>query len=178
MSRLLRRPNTDSSKTHDITPASAGWHYVGFDLYRLSPGEVIAEITGDREVILVLVEGKADLSVGLTNYGELGDRMDVFERKKPHAVYAPSGVDWQAKATTACTLAVCSAPGKGGYPSRLITDIEIEERGRGANTRFIHPIAMEDKDIADSLLVTEVFTPRGTGPPTRPIGMMRMTTRG
>lgn len=161
MSRLLRRPNTDSSKTHDITPASAGWHYVGFDLYRLPPGEIIAEITGDREVILVLVEGKADLSVGLTNYGELGDRMDVFERKKPHAVYAPSGVDWQAKATTACTLAVCSAPGKGGYPSRLITDIEIEERGRGANTRFIHPIAMEDKDIADSLLVTEVFTPQG-----------------
>ena len=34
-------------------------------------------------------------------------------------------------------------------------------RRTGANTRHIHNIAMEDRDVADSLLVTEVFTPRG-----------------
>ena len=34
-------------------------------------------------------------------------------------------------------------------------------RGKGANTRHIHPIAMEERDVADSLLVTEVFTPQG-----------------
>ncbi len=161
MTNLLRRPGTSHNKVHDITPAGAGWGYVGFGLYNLSPGETVAEPTGDQEVILVLVEGKAAISVGAVNYGELGDRMDVFERKKPHAVYAPNGTEWQAAATTACTLAVCSAPGKGGYPTRLITDIAFEERGKSANTRFIHPIAMEDKDLADSLLVTEVFTPQG-----------------
>ena len=44
---------------HDITPGNAGWGYVGFALYRLAAGETAAEATGDREVILVLVEGKA-----------------------------------------------------------------------------------------------------------------------
>lgn len=161
MTDLLRRPSGSKGKVHDITPASAGWGYVGFNLHRLAPGDVVAEMTGDREVILVLVEGRADVSVGKTAFGELGERLDVFERLKPHAVYAPNGTDWQARATTPCTLAVCSAPGEGGHPAGLITDIELEERGKGANTRFIHPIAMEDRDVADSLLVTEVFTPEG-----------------
>ena len=60
-------------------PESAGWGYVGFGLYRLAPGETVAEPTGDTEVILVLVEGKARIGAGDTDFGELGDRMDVFE---------------------------------------------------------------------------------------------------
>ncbi|PTW56577.1 5-deoxyglucuronate isomerase [Breoghania corrubedonensis] len=161
MSRLLVKPHETSGKVHDITPHSAGWGYVGFGLYRLKPGELASEQTRGREVILVLVEGKAEISAGGTDFGRLGARMNVFERTKPHCVYVPNGSDWQAHATTSCTLAVCSAPGKGGHPARVIEDIGFEERGKGANTRFIHPIAMEDKDIADSLLVTEVFTPAG-----------------
>ena len=38
--------------------------------------------------------------------------MDVFEETPPHAVYVPNGSDWSATATTACTLAVCTAPGQ------------------------------------------------------------------
>ena len=54
-----------------------------------------------------------------------------------------------------------AAPGKGGHGARVIgpDDVSFESRGKGANTRHIHPIAMEDKDVADSLLVTEVYTP-------------------
>ncbi|MEM7045107.1 MAG: 5-deoxy-glucuronate isomerase [Pseudomonadota bacterium] len=161
MSDLLRKPDGDRGRVHHITPEKAGWTYVGFDLYRLQPGDEVGETTGDREVILVLVEGKAAISVGSNVFGEIGERMDVFERKPPHAVYAPNGTSWQAKATTPCTLAVCSAPGKGGHPPAIITTDRLEERGKGANTRHIYPIAMEDKDFADSLLVTEVFTPQG-----------------
>jgi len=161
MAELLVKPSGTTGKVHDITPESANWGYVGFGLYHLAPGETVAEDTGDREVILVLVEGKAKISGAGRAFGELGERMSVFERKKPHCVYVPNGAQWQATATTACTLAVCSAPGKGGHEARIITDIGFEERGKGANTRFIHPIAMEDKDVADSLLVTEVFTPSG-----------------
>jgi 5-deoxy-glucuronate isomerase len=39
--------------------------------------------------------------------------------------------------------------------------IELTPRGKGANTRFVNNIAMEGRDVADSLLVTEVFTPPG-----------------
>lgn len=163
MSRLLIKPAGTSGKVHDITPQSAGWSYVGFGLYRLRPGETISEDTGEREVILVLVEGKAEISSAGEDFGELGERMSVFERLPPHAVYIPNGTHWQAKATTDCTLAVCSAPGKGGHAAQVIgpAGIELEERGRGANTRYIHNIAMEGRDVAGSLLVTEVYTPQG-----------------
>ncbi|WP_029059636.1 5-deoxy-glucuronate isomerase [Stappia stellulata] len=161
MSKLLVKPNGTQGKLHDITPESAGWGYVGFSLYRLQPGETAEEATGGREAILVLVEGKADIEADGTQFGEMGERMSVFEKTKPHCVYVPNDSSWRARATTPCTLAVCTAPGQGGHPARRIENIGFEERGKGANTRYIHPIAMEDKDIADSLLVTEVFTPAG-----------------
>ncbi|WP_176086714.1 5-deoxy-glucuronate isomerase [Martelella sp. HB161492] len=161
MSTLLVKPAGDHGKVHEITPASAGWGYVGFTLYRLKAGETAAEETGDREVILVLVEGKAEIANSDRTFGLLGSRMDVFERDKPACVYLPNGDRWHAKAATDCTLAVCSAPGQGGHKASVIGDIGSETRGKGANTRYIHPIAMEDRDVADSLLVTEVFTPAG-----------------
>jgi len=163
MADLLRKPNGTAGKVHDITPESAGWDYVGFGLYHLVAGETVAEKTGDTEVILVLVEGKAGIAAGDKNFGELGERMSVFERIPPHCIYIPNDSDWSATATTKCTLAVCTAPGKGGFEAQIIgpTGIELEERGKGANTRYIHNIAMENRDVADSLLVTEVFTPSG-----------------
>lgn len=161
MAKLHIKPNGDTGKVHDITPQSAGWSYVGFGLYHLKTGESASEETGDREVILVLVEGKAEISAGDETFGELGDRMSVFEQKEPHCVYIPNDSKWQAKATTDCVLAICTAPGKGNYPARVITNIDKVTRGKGGNTRYIYPIAMEEKDIADSLLVTEVFTPSG-----------------
>jgi 5-deoxy-glucuronate isomerase len=169
MTGLLRRPKGQAGLVHHITPETArgpqseGWSYVGFDLYRLSPGEVAQQDTGDREAILVLVEGKARISGGDEEFGELGDRMDVFEKTPPHCVYVPTGTDWAAVATTDCTLAVCTAPGQGGHPAQVIgpAGIALTPRGKGTNTRYINNIAMEDRDVADSLLVTEVFTPAG-----------------
>lgn len=161
MAELQIKPNGTMGKVHDISPESAGWGYVGFGLYKLEPGDRISEHTGDKEVILVLVEGKAKIAGAGQDFGEMGERMSVFERTKPHCVYIPNGEEWSATATTRCELAVCSAPGKGNYPAQRLDGIGFEERGKGANARFIHPIAMEDRDVADSLLVTEVFTPQG-----------------
>jgi 5-deoxy-glucuronate isomerase len=163
MTNLLRKPKGASGKVHDVTPKDAGWGYVGFGLYRLKPGESAAEKTGETEVILVLVEGRADISGGGKAFGELGNRMNVFERKPPHCVYVPAGSDWTAKATTECTLAVCTAPAKPGREAAVIgpEGLSLNTRGKDANTRYIFPIAMEERDVADSLLVTEVFTPAG-----------------
>ena len=161
MTSLLRRPTGTRGKVHDITPASAGWGYVGFGLWRLAPGETAAEATGETEVILVLVEGKARLSAAGRDFGELGDRLDVFEGTPPACLYVPAGAEWRAEATTPCTLAVCAAPGAPGRPAQVLGGIERVLRGKGTNTRAIHPIAMEERDVADSLLVTEVFTPQG-----------------
>ncbi len=160
---LLRKPTATHGKVHDITPQSAGWGYVGFGLYRLRAGETAAEATGDREVILVLVEGRARVQAAGQDWGEMGDRLNVFDKTPPHCLYVPNDQDWQVRATTDLTLAVCSAPGRGGHPARRLgpDGITLTPRGQGANTRHINNIAMEAEDVADSLLVTEVFTPDG-----------------
>jgi len=162
-SHLLRRPLGAEGKVHDVTPANAGWGHVGFGLYRLKAGEVATEATGGHEAILVMVEGKAQVTAAGQDWGILGDRMDVFEKTPPHCLYVPNGSDWRAVAATDCTIAVCTAPGRGGHPARRIgpEGITLTQRGIGANTRFINNIAMENEDFADSLLVTEVFTPQG-----------------
>ncbi len=169
MTDLLRKPIGTRGKVHDIPPSAArgpqspGWSYVGFALYRLEPGGTAAEATGTTEAILVLVEGRAEIACDTLDFGEMGDRLDVFDKTPPHCAYIPPGQSWRARATTACTLAVCSAPGTGHHPARRLgpEGIELTPRGKGANTRHINNIAMEGRDVADSLLVTEVFTPAG-----------------
>ena len=163
MSELLRKPSATTGKVHDISPEDAGWTYVGFQLHRLKAGDEVSEVTGAREAILVLVEGKASITASGQDFGEMGERMSVFERTPPHCLYVPNDSDWSATATTECTLAVCSAPGAGNHQVQRLgpEGIETTPRGKGANTRYINNIAMEGRDVADSLLVTEVFTPQG-----------------
>lgn len=163
MNELLRKPTAESGRVHAITPADAGWRFVGFDLWRLAPGDVATGQLDGRECIIVLVEGRADIVADGVQLGEMGARLDVFERTPPHCLYVPPATPWQARATTPCTLAICSAPSPGGRPVRVLgpDGITLETRGRGTNTRYINNIAMEARDVADSLLVTEVFTPSG-----------------
>jgi len=163
MTNLQRKPFGTHGKVHEITPQSAGWRFVGFSLYRLRAGDFISEVTGDREVILVMVEGKAQFRANDKDWGVFGDRMDVFEKTPPHCLYLPNDSAWEAIATTDCTIAVCSAPGKSGHEARRIgpDGITLTARGKASNERWINNIAMENEDYCDSLLVTEVFTPEG-----------------
>lgn len=161
---LLRKPAGPRGLVHDLTPDSAGWAHVGFQLWRLEPGDSAQGATGPDEAILVLVEGHADIAAAGQDWGRMGDRLDVFEQTPPHALYVPPGQDWHATAATPCTLAVCRAPGgAGGHPARRLgpDGIAAVTRGQGTNLRHIHNIAMEDREVAASLLVTEVFTPPG-----------------
>ena len=91
MSDLLRKPFGARGKVHQITPESAGWRYVGFSLYRLQAGDEASEKTADKEVILVVVEGKVAIRGGGQDWGTLGERMSVFEKLPPHCLYLPNG---------------------------------------------------------------------------------------
>jgi 5-deoxy-glucuronate isomerase len=162
MSKLLVKPKGDRGTVVSVTPESAGWTYVGFDLARLAPGESMADETGDREVCLVLVSGRARVSADGTDFGTIGARMSPFEGK-PWSVYVPAGGRWSVTAETDLNLAVCSAPGiPGARPARLIVPEMLgqEVRGKGTNTRYVTNILPEGEP-ADSLLVVEVITPGG-----------------
>ena len=162
MPDLLVKPSGAGGRVHHVTPASAGWTYVGFDLYRLASGESAGASTGTREVCLVFVSGRGEVTAGGEDFGVQGGRADPFSGP-PHAVYVPAGSDWSVRATTLCELAVCSAPGNpGARPARIIApdDVGRETRGKGTNIRHVANILPETAD-ADSLLVVEVITPGG-----------------
>ena len=129
----------------------------------LKKGDNIKEKTNLEESILVFVEGYGDIEVSGKKLGKLGTRSSVFEKKPPSGVYIPLQTEWTISASTNLVLAVCSAPGKEGFLPSIINSDEIKliERGKGSNKRHIFNIAMEDNPIANSLLVTEVFTPQG-----------------
>ena len=163
MKNLLLKPNNNSKKKFDITPQSAHWKYVGFKLFHLEKGDDIKDKTNFEESIVVFIEGYGEIEVSGKNMGELGSRTSVFEKKPPSGFYIPLQTPWSVKANTKLILAVCSAPGKEEFSPSIIKSDEIKliERGKGSNKRFIFNIAMEDNPIANSLLVTEVFTPPG-----------------
>jgi 5-deoxy-glucuronate isomerase len=162
MSKLLVRPQGEWGRVTRVTPQSAGWTYVGFELHRLRPGESFSAETGDREACLVWVTGKGSATAGGERFGSLGGRKSPFDGA-PAAVYVPAGSDWSLTAETELELAVCTAPGKkGSLPPRVIRpeDLSKETRGKGTNTRYVTNILPEGQP-AESLLVVEVITPGG-----------------
>ncbi len=162
MSRLLVKPTANRGRVINVTPETAGWTYVGFELHKLLAGESVAAATGDREACLVLVSGQANVTAAGTHFGLIGERMTPF-KGKPHSVYVPGGSDWRVEAATEVTLAVCSAPSTGGaLPARHIGPEQVgqEVRGKGTNVRYVTNI-LPESEPADSLLVVEVITPGG-----------------
>lgn len=164
MSSLLVRPAAADEKgtVINVTPASAGWEYVGFRVHKLAKGERLEASTNHQEVCLVLLTGRANVASGEHSFEDIGERMDIFEQIPPYAVYLPNDVSYQVEATTDLELAVCAAPGHGNHSPRLIAPDNIKQstRGQGTNTRHVHDILPEGEP-ADSLLVVEVFTPAG-----------------
>jgi 5-deoxy-glucuronate isomerase len=163
MSHLCIKPIVKHGRIIHISPKSADWSYVGFDLYRLAQAENLKMAASKREICLVLVTGVARVSVDGVDLGRLGERMSPFEGK-PWAVYVPAGSQWNIVAETALELAICSAPGDGKKRAALVINpqtLNQEVRGKGTNTRYATNILHEGDQIAASLLVVEAITPGG-----------------
>lgn len=165
MSSLIVKPEQTPDRDGvvlTVTPESAGWKHVGFQVVRLSEGQSLRKETGDNEVCLVLLSGKADVSTTHISWESIGQRMSVFEKIPPYSVYVPNGDFYEVKARTELELAICLAPGSGNHAVRLIAPDQVgkEIRGYGNIERQIHNI-LPEQEPADSLLVVEVFTPNG-----------------
>ena len=164
MSDLLvknHRPDAEGL-VHRVTPASAGWSYVGFDLYRLRPGQRLNLSTGTDEWCIVLISGRCDVAVeDGPSWSGIGERMDPFSAS-PASVYLPWQTRLHLAARTELEIGICKAPGGGGHPPRLIPPDQVRRltRGQGSNTRHPRDILPEDQP-AHSLLVVEVITPSG-----------------
>ena len=164
MSYLLKRPQSPNAEGTlvDVTPASAGWRYVGFSVHELDAGQRITRCSKDRETAVVLLSGHADVQVNDALFEDLGGRSSVFEDAAPYVVYAPANAKLSVVGRHRCEVALCSAPGGAGRRARVIQPAEIkrETRGKGTNTRHVRPL-LADEGQADRLLIFEVMTPAG-----------------
>jgi 5-deoxy-glucuronate isomerase len=156
MSKLVVR--AVQSRDVDVTPESAGWSYVGFQVRALPRGAEFEQPFSGHELCVVVLTGTADIN----DWRDVGSRTSVFDGT-PDAVYLPPGEGCRIQATSdLCEVALCWAPARRGAEPALIkaADIKPFKRGSGKTERTIHNILMEDRP-AESLLVTEVLTPAG-----------------
>ena len=146
-----------------VTPESAGWRYVGFEVIELGAGRSLSRNTGETEVCIVVTQGNCTLSSAAGEWSDLGGRRSPFEGR-PDAAYLPPGTEVELSGDG--EVALCSAPAPdGGAEARVLPgdEIEVETRGFGAQERTVVPILMGDRE-AESLLVCEVLTPPGHWP--------------
>ena len=72
MSKLKIHPQADEGRIVHVTPESAGWTYVGFDLWKLKPGQKAQGGEAGREVCLVFISGKGHVTAGKQDFGVIG----------------------------------------------------------------------------------------------------------
>ncbi|HWE62677.1 MAG TPA: 5-deoxy-glucuronate isomerase [Chloroflexota bacterium] len=161
-SLLVRHQNIAQGLTISLSPHDAGWDHIGFDLLRSAAGASWEGRTGEREVGLVPVAGTARVVSSVGEWPAVGGRSSPFDGL-PHCLYLPANTSYRIEAQSALEMAICSAPATASHPPLLVTpdQVQVHTRGEGQCQRQIRDILMEDTPAADSLLLTEVYSPAG-----------------
>src|ERR1700690_2697055 len=125
-SKLLVHPAQGAADGvgHRITPASAGWRYVGFETRTLKQGAKSKLDTGGDEVCIVILSGKARITATGFDSGTIGERESVFDGL-PWSVYLPPKAAAAIEAATDCQIALCSAPASGRFKARVIKPTDV-----------------------------------------------------
>lgn len=163
--RLHRRPPTPDPATgvvHDISPADAGWRYVGFREHRLARGMQVTLPPDDRERALVVLEGTVDARSGAQRWASLGSRERVFDGPAPPVLLLEPEADLTVEAETEATVIIADAPAAEVRRTHLFEPaaIPVETRGSGMTERRIHHLLPPAAE-AGRLILFEVFTPGG-----------------
>ena len=145
-----------------------------FGLLVLPPGERFSDNTADREVLAVLLGGKATFEASGKRFERVGGRPNV-SAGKPHSVYLPAGVGYTVSAEGPVQIALISAPSDLQTEPYVIGPERVANGVWGAANfkRYFHQILTQiaQPDLpARRLIAGETFTPSGnwsTFPPHR-----------
>jgi 5-deoxy-glucuronate isomerase len=138
---------------------------LGFELVKLGVGEEYAQHTGEREVLAVIMGGKATFEAAGKRFEKIGGRPNVFAGK-PYSVYLPVGVAYCITAEGPVEIGLASAPSDLATEPYLIAPAHVASGAWGAANfkRYFHQILTEaaQPDLpARRLIVGETFTPSG-----------------
>lgn len=136
-----------------------------FGLLILNPGESYGGETGDREVLAVILGGKANFAVNGQEFKNIGGRPNVFAGK-PHSVYIPCGAQYTITALTKLEVGLPSAPSDLQTAPYVIGPEKVTTGVWGAAnfSRSYHQIltlAGQPDLPAGRLIVGETYTPSG-----------------
>jgi 5-deoxy-glucuronate isomerase len=145
-----------------------------FQLLVLAEGKKHAAASGEREMLAVILSGKAAFSVNGKSFAGIGGRPNVFAGK-PHSVYVPAGAEFAITAQSSLEVALVSAPSDLKTEPYLIGPEKITTGVWGAanfsrNYHQILTLAGQPDLPAQRLIVGETYTPSGnwsTFPPHR-----------
>jgi 5-deoxy-glucuronate isomerase len=145
-----------------VSPADAGWSYVGFSAHRLAPGAVIRRPSAAEERLVLVLEGRAAVRVGGQEFAGVGSRDGIFDGPPAPVILAAPGTDLEVRAETAALIGLATAPAGPVERTTLVRadEILVEARGSGNTARRIHHLLPPAAD-AGRLIAFEVFTPGG-----------------
>jgi 5-deoxy-glucuronate isomerase len=151
----------------EVTPETAGWKYLGFQVIALKAGATYREQTGGKEVALVPLNGRAGVEVVPSSAGRgPGDKFELERHsifaQVPHVLYVPPRQEVVVTALTDFEFSTGSAPAEGKYATRLFRPDEMRQeiRGGGAARRQVNHILAHPLP-AERLILYEVYVPGG-----------------
>ena len=145
-----------------VTPESAGWAWIGFEVHRLQSGRSWETSTGDQELALVNLSGRYRLKSDRIDLSdEFGGRPNVFAGAC-HTLYLPPGSDLTVTCVEDGEFAVATAPAQVEHPPFLTLPGQVDMNLRGGDnaTRQINDPLPPGSPV-DRLVLVEVYTPSG-----------------
>jgi len=147
---------------------------LGLEYLVLSDGGKYENASDNREILAVMLGGKATFVIGDQKFENVGARPNVFSGK-PHSVYIPCQSNYAITARGACQITLVSAPSDLKTAPYLIAPERVAAGVWGAanfsrNYHQILTMASQPDLAASRLIVGETFTPSGnwsTYPPHR-----------
>lgn len=153
------KSDNQSTVRLQVTPTSAGWRYLSFELLALKAGETLTRESGANEIALTTLCGSARADVSGERF-ELA-RRDVFA-EMARVLYAPPRKTLTLTALTDFECALGGAPAQGKYPTRLIEPHEMRQelRGGGAAQRQVNHLLAHPLP-AERLILYDAYVPGG-----------------
>ena len=144
-----------------ITPESAGWEYISFQVRKLAAGASWSFATGENELALVNLSGRYAVVSDKGTWSGIGGRMSPFEGAA-HALYLPRRSAFTVTAEEAGEFAVTWCPTDEDHAPRLIRPEEVRVSLRGGDnvTRQINDLLPPGSPV-HRLVLVEVYTPGG-----------------
>lgn len=155
----LIKPDYNSTNVITVTPETAGWEYLSFQVVQLKKGEKHEIVTGGLEIALVPLQGAGVLAASGQEWKT--SRESVFTQM-PDVLYVPPGETIHVSATTDFEFAYGGAPAGNTYPTRLFRPEEqkVEVRGNLPALREVHHTLAWPLP-AERLILFEVYVPGG-----------------